>query len=302
VLAMTTFINCVPVLGPSSLPPTPDVIRDVLLYGRVHGAILVPALIDALCANEAHVKLLCSLRYIHYVGAPLGIRSGELLTPHVRVVPSIGSTECGGYFMELHDNSSDWDYVGFQPSFGASFEPRLDNMHELVFQREPGLVMQTIFLTYPDLTRFETKDLWIEHPTRKGLWKIVGRTDDYVFLANGDGLYVATLEPQIEAHPLVRSALVGGYARPKPMVLIDLVSDSQAKDSAEFRASLRPYLDKVNEKCHESVKLAPELVLVATKEKPFARTIKGTVARAQTMKLYEAEIDALYRKAGYVSG
>lgn len=93
--------------------------------------------------------------------------------------------------------------------------------------------MQQIFLLYPELDRFETNDLWIEHPTRKGLWRIVGRIDDYVCLAHGDSLYASTLEKEIEQHELVKAALIGGHGRPKPMVLLELLSETQGERTHE---------------------------------------------------------------------
>lgn len=150
-------------------------------------------------------------------------------------------------------------------------------------------------MVYPDRDRFETKDLWVQHPVHKGLWKIVGRTDDYMVLSHGDGLYAASLEPEIEAHPAVRSALIGGHGRPAPVLLVELYPDAIAEgDREEFLSSLQPYLEKVNERCHDCVKLSRDRVIFATEEKPFLRTIKGSVARLQTLDLYRDEIAALF--------
>lgn len=35
---------------------------------------------------------------------------------------------------------------------------------------------------YLDRDQFDTKDLWVEHPAHKGLWKIIGGSDDYVLM------------------------------------------------------------------------------------------------------------------------
>ena len=37
------------------------------------------------------------------------------------------------------------------------------------------------------------------------------------------------------------------------------------------------------------------MILLATPDKPFDRASKGTVVRGRTLKLYESEIDALYK-------
>lgn len=293
-LAMTTFLHMTAVIGPSQ-PPSPETIADVLRYGSVEGALLPPALIDGLCLSPAGLQALRDLKYIHYAGAPLSAKSGNLLIPYVHVVPCIGSTEAGGYFTIIHNIPDAWDYVSFQKHAGAIFEKRLGNLHELVFVRDPNCAMQQIFSVYPDHDRFETKDLWVEHPTHKGLWKIIGRSDDYVCFSHGDGLHASLLEPEITAHPHVKNALIGGNGRPGPVLLVELVeSIDNVGDRKALIEGLRPYVEKVNSQCHESVQISLERIVIASKENPFITTTKGSVARLQTLNLYEDEIAALF--------
>ena len=296
-LCMTGYIRTVVVLGPST-QPTPEIVQDIIVHGRVEGAILPPNLIDQMCSSSQSLSALRSLDYLQYVGAPLGKNSGTLLSQYVRLAPSIGSTEAGGYFLELRDDHEDWDYMSFQPHAGAVFEHRHDMLHELVFVRRPECIVQQIFLVYPERSRFETNDLWHEHPKRKGLWKIMGRADDYVYLGTGDGLHASSLEPEIESHELVKAALIGGHGQARPVLLLELIGDIEANAAneswvREFKISLAPNLEKVNSQCHPSVRLSPDLILFATSDKPFERTIKSNVARVQTLRLYEKEITSL---------
>lgn len=297
VLSMSTFINTVTVIGPAK-PPSPKALVDILTFGRIDGAILVPAIIDGLCRDTSGLAALRSLQYIHYAGAPLGVNSGKMLAEYVRLIPCIGSTEVGGYFLKLRNDTKDWDYIEFNTNAGAKFEPRSDNLHELVFVRNPEYApMQQIFHLYPDKDRFETSDLWVEHPIRKGLWKIVGRTDDYVYLAHGDGLYASTMERELERHGLIQAALIGGYGKPKPIVLIEIVPELHGKEIGEgFMESLIPFIERANAACHDSVKLSLQQVLLATTGKPFVRTMKGSVARMSSLSLYEQEIEDLYKR------
>lgn len=99
----------------------------MLQHGRVDGALLVPALMDALCSEPDGLAALRSLRNIHYVGAPLGVETGLKLSSHVAIAPSIGSTEAGGYFTKIANPAAaenDWDYVEFQHAAGVVLEPR----------------------------------------------------------------------------------------------------------------------------------------------------------------------------------
>ncbi|GKZ30777.1 hypothetical protein AbraIFM66950_010214 [Aspergillus brasiliensis] len=302
-LSMTTFIHMTAVIGPSS-PPTPDTIISILQHGNVTTAMFPPSLIDALTLTPSGLSALHSLQYIHYAGAPLSPKTASLLLPHVPIFPAVGSTEAGGYFTELHPYRTEaWDYLTFNKHTGVAFEPRgsdsngdsQNQLHELVFIRDDATcALQPIFKLYPHLTRFETKDLWQEHPVYKGLWKIIGRVDDYVYLSHGDGINAALLEPEIVAHPGVKNALIGGHGRARPVLLVEAVEgvDVEGDDEKrrEFVESLRPYMDKVNEKCHECVRLGVERVVIASKEKPFVLTGKGSVARWRTLEEYEGEI------------
>ncbi|KAI9035183.1 putative AMP-binding enzyme [Aspergillus affinis] len=290
-LAMTSFMHMTSVIGPPS-PPTPDLLIQTFRHGKIDGALLMPSLIDALCLLPEGRESLCELKFIHYAGAPLSSKSGDLLAPHTQVVPCVGSTEAGGYFTTIHDKKDAWDYLSFQKHSGAEFRHRMDALHELVFVRRPECAMQQIFSVYPDRDTFETKDLWTEHPKYKGLWTIIGRDDDYVYLAHGDGLHASLLEPEIIAHPRVKTAIIGGHSRPAPVLLVELVPG--AEEGPALVESLQPYIEKVNSQCHDCVKLSSQRLIFAKADKPFISTVKGSTARLQTLALYEKEIAALF--------
>ena len=292
-LSMTTFTEMVAVIGPPG-PPSPDVVSQVLQYGRIEGAVLPPALIDALCLSPVSLQALRSLKYIHYAGAPLSDKSAELLLSDVQVVPCVGSTETGGYFTVIHGNPKAWDYLRFQSQAGAVFEHRMGDLHELVLIRDPKSSMQQIFTVHPHLDRFETNDLWVEHPTEKGLWKIIGRSDDYVCLSHGEGLHASLLEPEITSHPRVKNALIGGTGKPAPVLLVELNDSGKDGLRENFLGTLQPYLERLNARCHQSVRIASDKVIIASQDKPFATTIKGSVARMVTLRQYEDEIAALF--------
>ncbi|KAJ0413539.1 hypothetical protein BJY00DRAFT_58408 [Aspergillus carlsbadensis] len=294
-VSMTTYFNMTAVIGPTSAPPTPDVITDTIRYGNVDGALLPPALIDACCLSPSALAALRGLQRVHYAGAPLAAKSAELLLPYTKIVSGVGTTEAGGYFTTTHPHRDAWEYLVFPPYAGVAFEHRMDDFYELVFVRDEALVFQQIFLVYPDLDRFETKDLWREHPVHKGLWKIVGRTDDYVYLSHGDGLHASSLEPEITAHPSVKSAVIGGHGRSAPVLLVELNPGAEYEDNHQaLIESLEPYMQRVNSRVHECVRLSAERVIVAKREKPFVLTVKDSVARLQTLALYEDEIAALF--------
>jgi hypothetical protein len=210
-------------------------------------------------------------------------------------VPTIGSTEAGGYLTLVHDKQEAWDYVCFSKYAGAVFEHRFDDLYELVFVRQPDSKLQSIFQLYPDRDRYPTSDLWTEHPVHRGLWKIIGRIDDHVSFTHGEGFHASRLEPEIEAHPAIKSALIGGHGHPAPVLLIELYPDMVNVDGRDkFLASLQPNIERVNAQVHDCVNLSTNRIIIATKEKPFIRTIKGSVGRLQTLTLYRDEVSAFF--------
>ncbi|KAF9893545.1 hypothetical protein FE257_010857 [Aspergillus nanangensis] len=294
VLSMPTFLNMVAVIGPPTFP-SPETMEQMIQFGRVEGILVPPAVIDATCRTASGLAILRQLKYVFYVGAPLSSKSADLLTPHTMVAPVIGSTEGGGYWVKYDRNSTvPFDYVKFLGEVGVTFEHRFNDLYELVFVRRPDVSIQQIFIVHPEKDRYETRDLFVEHPQHKGYWKIVGRTDDYVYLAHGDGLHASRLEPEIEAHPAVKSVLIGGHACSAPVLLVELYASSEEIDREAMVESLKPYIDRVNVHCHDCVKLSTDRVLFASAEKPFVQTVKGSVARMQTLALYEEEITGLF--------
>jgi acyl-coenzyme A synthetase/AMP-(fatty) acid ligase len=294
ILSLTTFNNTIIVVGPSA-PPTPQTVLDVIKYGKVNSALLTPALIEEICLSETGLDTLRGLTYVQYAGAPLAAKAGNLLVSHTNVVPTIGSTEAGGYITKRHDKKDAWDYISFHENAGAVFEPRFDDLHELVFVRQPDDRMQSIFKLYTDRDRYETNDLWAEHPVYKGLWKIIGRADDHVSFSHGEGLHASRLEPDIEAHPAVKSALIGGHGYSGPVLLLELYGGTlDENDRDSLFDSLQSNIDKVNAQVHECVALSADRIIIATEDKPFVRTVKGSVGRVQTLASYKDEIAALF--------
>jgi hypothetical protein len=162
----------------------------------------------------------------------------------------------------------------FSTHASAVFEHRFDNLHELVFVRKPDSNLQSIFQLHPDFFRYPTSDLWIEHLIHKGLWEIIGRSDDYVTFSHGKGLHASRLEPGIEAHPEIKSTLISGHGKAAPVHLVELHRDLVDTDGRDqLIVSLQPNIEKFNAHVHDCVNLSADRIIIVTKEKPFTRTI-----------------------------
>lgn len=63
--------------------------------------------------------------------------------------------------------------------------------------------------------------MFVEHGTKKGAWKCVGRTDHLVVLSHGKKLNAAPMEAEIGRCPGVNGCVIGGLGRARPVLLME---------------------------------------------------------------------------------
>ncbi len=69
---------------------------------------------------------------------------------------------------------------------------------------------QLVFRAFLELDLYHTKDLWWEHPTKKGLWEMCGHTGDFVKMSSLIKFNGSDFERYLLRSPLVKAAVVGG--------------------------------------------------------------------------------------------
>lgn len=293
-LQFPVFLGSVAVIGPPSAGPTkPSVAEEVIRRGKVQGVMLPPALIDGLCQSDSGLECLRRLDCVYFAGAPLSRRTADKLLGHVPVKPAMGSTEAGAYFLRI-TGEDDWEYYSFRTGMGIELQHRADGLYEAVFVRSPDLQRwQQVFQVYPDLQTFPTNDLFTQHPSKPGSWKYVGRMDDMIPFSHGENLYVTDIESEITAASSdILAVLIGGQGRPKPYLLVEWKEDGS--DEGTRYEQLQPVLDDINKRLSDLAKLSMKLTLFTRPSKPLVRTIKGSISRRETEKLYQAEIEQLF--------
>ena len=294
-LQWTVFLNTILIVG-SPDTANADQIIQLLEFGKVAGVVMPPSLIEDICYHPKGVNSLRRLHYVYFAGAPLSKPTAEQLVGYCKVQPAMGSTEAGAYFIQIR-NDDDWEYYCFRPAMGVEFEQRTEELYELVFRRRPELARwQQAFQVYPSLNDFPTKDLWVKHPSKPNAWRYSGRIDDLIILSHGEGLYASDMEAEIQKHPEVRTALIGGQGRPRPFLIIELLDNTSLSKSEKESKLTRiwPYIEKANEKCSDYVRLVRSLVIFADLARPFPQTAKDTVPRLPSFALYSQDIDSLY--------
>ena len=178
---------------------------------------------------------------------------------------------------------------------GLEFRPRGEDLFELVIVRRPELdLSQPVFITFPDLHEFETKDLYERHPSKLDLWKYKSRLDDIIVLSNGEKINPVTMESQISTCPIVNGCLVVGQGRFQAAVIIEIKPENTEKDRLALINRIWPFVQQANTATVRHGRIAKEFMLFTDPEKPFVRAGKGTIQRASSTRLYEKEVETWY--------
>ncbi|KAJ7604455.1 hypothetical protein FB45DRAFT_850695 [Roridomyces roridus] len=148
-----------------------------------------------------------------------------------------------------------------------------------------------------DVKGFSTQDLFERHPTKPNLYRIVGRLDDVIMMANGEKTVPGPMEDILIASPYINGVVVFGRGRNQTGVLIEphLPFDpADAKKLGEFRNLIWPTIGEVNARTPAFSRLYKEMIIVTQPTKPMVRAPKGTVIKKSTIEAYKTEIDTLY--------
>ncbi|KAK2003342.1 male sterility protein [Colletotrichum falcatum] len=258
-------------------PFTADFVMDQLAHAGddVDSISLPPSVLEELSLRKEGCDCLKKLKFVVFGGdvpkGNLGDAAGQkLLDQGVMIQNSFGSTEYGE-----------------------------EDIFELVIVRQNSLsAYQGIFYTYPDLEEWSSRDLFKRHPTLPDHWKYHGRCDDLIVFSNGEKLNPVTFHNALNGHPKVRTAIVVGSMRSQPALLVEPLYYPANGDEAEsLVAELWPLVASVNKETATYGQISRQLILLANADKPFPRLVKDTVNAGLSVKLYEPEIEALYRDA-----
>jgi len=290
-LQFTVFFGGVAVFG-SAGDTSPALVRDTLRYGNCQAILSPPFYIEALASETLGLEILRGLDYVYFAGAPMSPVTAKKLVPYVPVMPGMGTTESGMYFIKPRDEQ-DWEYYTFRESNGIEFEHLDEDMYELVLRRKPELARwQQFFQIHAELDESRTGDVWVQHKTKAGAWKMVGRTDDMVVFSHGKKLHTGAAEMELGQCRGVAGVMVGGQQKARPFVLVEW-RDEGIDDETKLDV-VWPVIQKLNESLSEFVRMQKELVLFTSAEKKLARNAKGGLARKASEALYADEIEKLY--------
>ncbi|KAK8122959.1 NRPS-like enzyme [Apiospora sp. TS-2023a] len=280
---------------------------DALEQTPAEIALLVPSVVAELAQNPDLLRYCAQhLELIVYIGGDLPQQIGDIVAAEMPLRCQFGASEVGmpPQLMPAElDPRKDWKYIRFHPCVGAAFDNVGDNLYELVIQRKESLASTQPTFTIrgkEELQEYRTRDLFAPHPTVPDAWTWQARADDIVVFLNGEKTNPISMEHHIVAkNPgLVSGALVIGTHRFQAALLIEPVTPVHTTaEQADLIERIWPSIEEANRVAPAHARVEKPLVFVTAPDRPLIRAGKGTLQRGASVKLYDAEIEVLYKNA-----
>ncbi|KAJ7236069.1 hypothetical protein B0H12DRAFT_1256772 [Mycena haematopus] len=253
--------------------------------------------------SPADVAYLKTLNVVAYAGGPVASAVGDsLFGEGVNIVPIYGATEFGGATtVKRHQaevDAGEWVWFRFRRRVNVRWEPQGDGTSECQFLTVPE-THQLAVENLPDVKGYSTKDLFERHPTKPDLYRIVGRLDDVLIMANGEKTVPGPMEDVMMASPFIKGAVMFGRERNQVGVLIEPnhhyeLDPSDEQQLVKYRNLIWPVVEEANKNAPAFARIYKEMILVTQPAKPMVRAPKGTVIKNPTIVLYKQEIEDLY--------
>lgn len=285
---------------------------EALKNTTIDVALAVPSIVRDL-AQDMELLDHCSktLQTILYCGGDLPQAIGDVVASKIRLLNQFGASELGlthNILSMKNRTLADWKYAQFHPDLGLELRPQADGVYELYAIRDPKKdFVQPTFTIFPGAQEYASRDLFVRHPSKDkaDLWSWNARADDIIVFLNGEKTNPISAEQYITSHNNdIAAALVLGAQRFQAALLIEPTTDSDIVSPAARAAFIEriwPTVEAANRDAPTHARLMKTHVLFTQPGKPMLRAGKGTVQRSGTLKLYESEINALYRDADSLS-
>ncbi|CAN9080320.1 unnamed protein product [Alternaria alternata] len=251
-----------------------------------------------------------------YGGGSIAREAGDAISQKMKLLNAIASTELGLWPLirscsidydtnptdqeqEKREDFSDekWEYYAFHPAFNIHFDPVYTSesghtVFEAIMKRNNAKdwdgYVQPWFKLYPDSSEKRLGDLFVQHPSETSLYKHYGRADDLLVFLTNEKFYPTVAEQRIAGFPEVAEALLVGTRRPKAALVLRLEDGGVVDDALWGR------IEEVNGSSPVYARVQRNMVLLV--QEPFLRTAKGSVRKVDMARMYERELDSLYRR------
>ncbi|KAF2836219.1 putative NRPS-like enzyme [Patellaria atrata CBS 101060] len=290
------------VYGAPHVVPNAAYADEMHKYAGVDVSMGAPSIYEELSRDPGSLERINRFHYVVASGAPLSQKAGALISKHTRIISNLGATETA-CLQRLAPSINDWAYFYWHPTHsGIEMRETVDGLYELFLVKDPKLgLYQGVFNTFPHIHEWSMNDLYSRHPdpTKHFLYMYKGRKDDVIVLSNGEKIAPALVEATLMSHPLIKGAMVVGRGKFQPAALIDLNVDPPKgqKERHQMVQKLQTVILEANEHAPAHGKLDQYHILFANPNKPMYYLGQGKIQRYKTHKVYEKDIENLYKSA-----
>ncbi|EED17424.1 NRPS-like enzyme, putative [Talaromyces stipitatus ATCC 10500] len=301
-LMVSAFNDCVPVFPLPGQPLTTDQFLDAVRHCDMDWAFVLPFILEDLSKELAALELVSQkLSHLYFAGGSVPRQAGDTVASKMPVYQTTGSSEVS-LLSQIHSPDRDlkrknWSYIQLHPTLNVEYRHHYGDLYEMVIVRSPSNEeFQPVFLHFPELKEYETRDLLSPHPDMPGLWRYRGRKDDIIVFLNGEKTNPISFEQEVSRHPEIRSVLVAGSQRFEACLLVERHNTEilAGDEHNQFIERIWPLVQMANNQCPAHARVSRDNILLVNPSKPMARAAKGTVQRAATLAMYEKEINTLY--------
>ncbi|KAJ7487932.1 hypothetical protein FB451DRAFT_1225962 [Mycena latifolia] len=299
---ITTAVYPPTALTPEALPVFPSPSNILANTRKTNSKIMltIPALLAVWSNSPEAIAFLKTLSYIPFGGGSLPKRLGDaLVRAGLNIQPVYGATEFGAIssMLPYKEDVGEWEWFRFSDKVKLRWVPQGDGTFECQVLHSENHTLSVENLS--DVRGYATSDLFVNHPHKKHLWKIIGRIDDVIVHLSGENTVPAPMEDIIRSSPLVAGTVMFGrdqnqagvLIEPRPNVQIDINDRVQVTN---LRDKLWPIIEEANSIAPKFSRIFPEMVIFTPPEKPLPRAGKGTVMRKAALAAFAPEIAALY--------
>ncbi|KAK7042179.1 Non-canonical non-ribosomal peptide synthetase FUB8 [Favolaschia claudopus] len=307
-LLQPLFGTCAAVYPPtatsaSALPifPTSDNVLDNARRTKCRTLTTVPALLAAWVHSPSAIDYLKTLHTVAWSGGPLPRKMGDALVgAGVNLIGVYGATEIGPItsIVPYQADAEDWSWMRVSDAVDVRWASQGDGTFECQILASEKFTPAVQNLS--DVKGYRTFDLFVNHPEKKHLWRVVGRVDDVIVHTSGEKTVPAPMEDIINSSPDISGAVMFGSGRAQTGVIIETVPRLQIDDVqdatqlAELRNRIWATIEEANHIAPAFSRIFKELIILASRDKPLPRAGKGTVLRKAALNLYDQEIATLY--------
>ncbi|KAK7453562.1 hypothetical protein VKT23_001446 [Stygiomarasmius scandens] len=282
--------------------PTPEHAFEGAVAVNADYVLSVPSMIEVWSRQPSYVDWMATRDGIIFGGGPLDTGVGnELSNKGISLITVYGSTESGVVTLSMPEkvDVDSWEYFRFSRSLKTHLVPVFDNEYELVIVASEHFTPRAINTKVDGVDAYATSDLLVEHPRKKGYWKIVGRADSQIIHSSGEKTNPEPLESIMDQNPLIQCCVVFGHGKFQAGILVEPKKENQfdPKDLqklSEFRNQIWPTVEKLNTFAPQHSRIFKEMILVTSPSKPFTYTAKNTPRRNAILKDYASEIEEIY--------